>query len=418
MLTLRRLSPLLFVLLVSLGLGACGSSHKSAGAGSASKGTAAQASKETEQEQALKERFKGLAMPGQIAPGTVLAHVGSAPIMFAAVKRQMLLISPQAPLPDPPAYTACIARSKASGSAGSAKASEAALKASCQQSYKQTFQSALSATIHTQWLYGEATEERIKVSAMEVQKEFAIAKRQFRSEAEFAGYRRSTGQSIGDMLSEIKLGKLNDAIFENIKSKEHPPTAAQIAAYYQAHKSQYVIPEGRALRIVRAITEVSALRIKQELRSGTSFASVARELAPTIAQPTTSKSAAIKDLLPHAIEEKALNDAIFAAQPHRLYGPVRVSSVRKTIAPEADSGFFLFEVSRTVPSRQLPLPRVKAQIVEVLAKSEKERVLAGTIAKIKAKWRARTTCESGFVVKNCSQYKANARGISGDPYTL
>jgi foldase protein PrsA len=418
MFDLRRATPLLFASLTILGLSACSSSNKGAGRTSATKSTIAQASKETEQEQALKERFKGLSTPGAIAPNTVLAHVGSVPITFAAVKRQMLLLSPQVPLPDPPAYTACIARRKASRSAGSAAASEAALEASCQQSYEQTFQSALSATIHTQWLYGEAAEEGIEVSRNEVQKEFEIAKRQFRSEAEFAGYRKSTGQSIADMRSEIKLNKLSDGIFKNIKDKEHAPSGAQIAAYYQAHKSQYLLPEGRALRIARAITEVSALRIKQELQSGTSFASVAKELSPTIAQPTTSKDGAIKDLLPHVFEEKTLNDAIFAAQPHRLYGPVRVSSVRKTIAPEANSGFFLFEVTRTVPGRQIPLSRVEAQIAEALAAREKERVLAGTIARIKAKWRARTVCASGFVVKNCSQYKSNARGISGDPYTL
>jgi hypothetical protein len=97
---------------------------------------------------------------------------------------------------------------------------------------------------------------------------------------------------------------------------------------------------------------------------------------------------------------------------------VRVTSLRKTIAPESDSGFFLFEVLRTVPGRQIPLSKVKATIADELAKGEREHTLSSAIAKIKAKWRARTNCRSGFVVKNCSQYQASEFGVSGDPFTL
>jgi foldase protein PrsA len=405
-----------------LTLTACGNSHRatnhSAGnQASSNKTSAAKVTPQAEQAQALRESLKGIAAPGKIAPSRVLAHVGSKPVTFATVQHQMFLRSPQSPLPDPPSYTACVARLKAAAKANSPGQPEVTLKETCQQHYEQLLQSALSSTIHAQWLIGEAAEEGASVSAKEVHEEFELSRKQFRTEAEFATYRKSSGQTIADMMAEIKLGKLTDKIFENIKKKEHPVTGAQVAAYYDAHRGKFAIPEGRDLKILRTATEVSALRAKQQLQSGKSFQSIVKGLSK-IAQPITAKNGEVKGLVPHLFEEKPLNDAIFSAKLHRLYGPVRISSLRKTIAPESNSGFFLFEVTRTVPKRQIPLSKVKATIAAELAKGEKERTLATSVRAFKAKWRERTSCEPGFVVKNCRQYKANERGIGGDPYTL
>jgi hypothetical protein len=401
---------------------ACGASGKPKQSSVASSAKRAQQTKSAqegqlgrEQTQALAESTRQLATPSKLAPSTVLAHVAGVPITFASVQQQMVLKSPQTPLPDPPAYSACIARVK--GTQAGLGRSEAKLKEVCQQSYEQIFQAALSAAIHNQWLIGEAAEEGIHVSSGEVQKEFAQSKKQFRTEAEFATYRKSSGQTISEMLFEIKLGKLVNGIFKNIEGKERPVTEATVAAYYRAHQSQFTIPEGRTLRILRTTTEAAALRARQQLKAGKSFASIVAELAG-IGQPITAKDGEIEDLLPGVFGEKVLNDAIFSAQPGRLYGPVRVASVRRTIAPESDSGFFLFEVLRKVPAHSTALSQVKASIHEELFKAEKERTVSSAIAQIKAKWKARTDCEPGFVVKNCKQYEGSAKNEPGDRFTL
>ena len=425
---LRSLLPALCALLaLSLALSACGSSAKpkpSSATQSASKSApstpASRAASEAAQAasaraKALAEDTSQLATPTKLAPSTVLAHVGGVPITFKDVQRQMFLKSPQTPLPDPPSYSACIARVK--GTQSGTGRSEAQLKEACELSYKQLFQLALSTAIHSQWLIGEAAEEGVRVSPAEVKEEFNASKKQFRSEAEFAAYRKGSGQTISDMLFEIKLGKLSTGIFKNIQSKERPVTEASVAAYYRSHQSRFRIPEGRDLRILRTTSEAAALRARQQLKAGKSFASVAKELVG-IGQPILSKNAEVKDLVPGVYGEKVLNDAIFSAAPHRLYGPVRVASVRRTIAPESDSGFFLFEVLASVPAHTTPLAQLKTQLKEELLKAEKERTVSGAIAKIRAKWIARSDCQSGFVVKNCSQYKGSSQTEAGDPFTL
>ncbi len=417
-----------------LALSACGSSSKPKQSSLASSATSTQSSQTTqpakssnssnesleakierEQAQARTEGVSQLAAPTKLAPSAVLAHVGGVPITFASVRQQMMLKSPQTPLPDPPDYSACIARTK--GAQAGVGRSQAQLKEACKQSYEQIFQAALSNAIHNQWLIGEAAEEGVHVSSREVQEELEQSKKEFRTEAEFTTYRKSSGQTIADMLFEAKVGKLADGIFKNIKSKERPVTDATVAAYYSSHRSQFTIPEGRALQILRMTSEAAALRARQQLRAGKSFQSIVAEL-PGIGQPVTSEHGEIKDLVPGVFGQKVLNDAIFSAQPNRLYGPVRVATVRRTIAPEADSGFFLFEVLHKVPEHLTPLSQVKAKLHEELLKSEKESTLGDAIAQIKAKWRSRTSCQSGFVVKNCSEYTGSTKDERADRFTL
>ena len=409
---------LLALLAVALLLSACGSSshapkHPS---GSVSSAATTQASAEAEKAQALMESTSGLTPPpGQIAPTSVLAHVGSIPITFASVQHQMVLASPQAPLPDPPAYSSCIARLK--GTPAGSTQPEAALKASCQQSYEHLLQIALSASLHSQWLLREAAAEGIAVSEREVREEFAASKAQFRTAAEFASYRKSTGQTIADMMSEIKLGKLTDRIFANIRKKEHPISAGELSAYYRAHPQLFTIPEGRNVQILRTTTEASALRAKQEIQSGKSFQSIVKELS-TVAQPITAKDGEVKDLIPHLFEEKRLNSAIFQAKLDRLYGPITIVEAHPTIGPEAGAGSYVFEVKAIIPARPVGLAQVKGQILQQLAKSEKEKTLSGAIAAIKAKWRSQTVCEPGFVVKNCRQFRGSEKDGTADPFTL
>jgi hypothetical protein len=400
-------------LALCLALSACGSS-KTKGDTGATAATASRAqSPQAEKAAAEREALSGLAPPRALSPDTVLARVGSAPITYATVRHQMQLKSVGSPLPEPPAYSACIAHQKAAAGTGS----PAALKQACETFYQQLLAAALTLSIHARWLLGEAAEEGLRVTPRELEREFQASKQQFRTEAEFSAYRKSTGQSVSDMFAELKLGKLTDGIFKNIKRRERAVTAADVSAYYNAHSAKFAIPEGRDVRILRTTTEASALRALKQLRQGASFQSIVAGLSH-IGQPIGAEHGEVKNLLPGVFEEKKLNDAIFSAQLHRLYGPLRLNTLRRTIAPETNSGFFIFEVLGKVPGRQLPLAEVKAKIAEELAKERKASNLASSVAAIKAKWRARSVCEPGFVVKNCRQYKGPEATSSTDPYTL
>jgi hypothetical protein len=354
-------------------------------------------------------------------PGSaVLARVGSQPITVAAVEHLMTLQAPAAPLPDPPSYAGCVANLRATAAAKSiataAEQSEEQLKKSCGQTYQQLLYGALGSAIHNQWLIGEAAEESIDITPREVKQEFDQAKRSFATPAEFESYRKSVKQTVPGMLYDVKLGKLSQAISKNIERKEHPPSSGEVAAYYGSHRSQYTIPKGRAVRILRTINQLTAQKAKQELQSGKSFAEVVKGLS-RIAQPLTAKNGEIADLTPTRFGEKSLNDAIFSAKLHQLSGPVNVTARHKTIASESGSGSYVFEVTRRIPARQIPLSQVRQVIAKQLGEAQRLQTLGSFIAAFRAKWRARTDCQPGYLVSYCRQYQAKAGAVE-DPYSL
>jgi foldase protein PrsA len=344
--------------------------------------------------------------------------VGSVPIHFATITHFMVMKNNGEPVPDPPSYSACVARRKAAAAAkaleGAPQQSEAQLKEGCQKAYRELFEHSLSAATHNVWIAGEAREEGIHVSRGAVLHEFALSSGSFKTKAQFKAYLKSTGQTVAEMQSEIKLGKVSDEIFRRIKAKAHPATKADVAAYYAAHRQKYAIPEGRDVRILRTTSRASALNVVKELKSGKSFAQLAKQLS-AIGQPIEAEHGLVKDLLPGVYEEKPLNDAIFSAKLNQLYGPLELKAAHKTIAPETNSGFFIFEVIKTIAPKQTPLGAVRNSIAEELTKADAEKTLSTAIAAIRAKWTARTDCAPEYVVRNCRQFKGAALA---DRFTL
>ncbi len=421
---------------LTLTLSACGSAKKPQSQSTGASSTATQATNPNASTKAGKEErrqiaagqresISGLAPPGETPPATVLARVQGKPITFAQVAHRMAIIDAGQPLPDPPRYSACIARLKAEaqkppqpGKESLAGKSEAQLKEACQLSYENLLQEALNSEIHAQWVLGAGAEAGLHVSEAEVRREIAQGQHQFKSKAEYEAYLQASGQSPADLILQSRINKLTEALFQRIKARIQHPTQADVLAYYDAHlASKYTIPEGRRIRILRTVTQAAAEHAKQQLKAGRSFQSLVAELS-TVAQPLGAKNGEVADLVPNYYEEKALNDAIFSAKPHRLEGPVQVIAKHVTIAPESGSGSYVFEVLNSVPSRKIPFAQVKDAIAEELLKANQEETLKSGVAAIKARWKAKTTCIEGFIVKDCSEFKGSGEAIPQDPFTL
>jgi PPIC-type PPIASE domain len=363
---------------------------------------------------------------GPAAAHTILATVVGKPVTAAEVRTVMEEKSAGKPLPDPPGYASCSAKLKeeASASEPSKEAAElrgkneAQLRDVCRGRYEDGLRTALGNVIHNRWLAGEARREHIEIGERAVQEEFETARKSFKNSAEFETYLKGSGQTVPVMKDEIKLGKVADVLFEKAKSKDHPATAGEVSAFYDAHIQGFKIPDGRHVRILRTATEPSAQRAISELRSGKSFAAVVGELS-AIAQPIRAKNGEVKDLKPHLYEEKPLNNAIFTAKLNRLYGPLKVTATHRTIASETNSGFFIFEVLGIVPGHTVPLSQVKATIAQQLTTQQKQRNLASFVIAFRRRWTAQTDCRPGYVIiKSCRQFKAPKGALEEDPYTL
>jgi foldase protein PrsA len=339
---------------------------------------------------------------GQAITKTTLKHwLGIAASSSAATPTGQTAAKPV--VPEPPSYTACIAHLKAiepKPAKGQTPKTEAALKTECETQYKALQQQVLGYLIQFDWVSGWAAELGIKLSDAEVSKHFnELKKQRYPKEAEFQKLLASTGQTVSDILLQVKLQMLTQKIEEKITKTGKSVSEAEVTKYYNQHKSQYGEPEKRDLRVVLTKTEAQASQAKSEIQSGKSFASVAksRSIEPT------SKAAGGE--LPGVIkgeEQKALSEAVFAAKQGVLSGPVKTPF-----------GYYVFEVKAIHAPSQQSLTQVKSTIKQQLASQGQQGALAKAVKEFQKRWKAKTECRAGYVVQDCSQYKAPKTTTTG-----
>jgi foldase protein PrsA len=299
-------------------------------------------------------------------------------------------------VPEPPAFTACIAHLKATApkpAKGQPAPTEAKLKSECQIQYKALQNEVLGFLISSQWVLGEASSLGIKLSDAEVKKEFAkIRSEEFPKAAEFEKFLATSGQSVSDLLLRVKLNLLSQKIEKQIIKDKSKVTKAQVAKYYSENNSRYGTPEKRNVQIILTKTEAAAASAKKEVESGKSFASVAKRVS---IDPTSKANGGLLKEVVKGEEEQALDTAIFPASKNVLGGPVKTPF-----------GYYVYEVLSTTPGTQQPLSKVEATIKEQLISQGQQTALTKFTKEFKKRWTAKTECRSGYVVADCKGYKA------------
>ncbi|MGA2163873.1 MAG: peptidyl-prolyl cis-trans isomerase, partial [Solirubrobacteraceae bacterium] len=156
-------------------------------------------------------------------------------------------------------------------------------------------------------------------------------------------------------------------------------------------KSQYGKPESRDLRIILTKTEAEAAQAKKEIESGKSFASVAKSKS---IDPTSKAAGGEVKGVVKGQEQKALSEAVFAAKPGVLGGPVKTPF-----------GYYIYEVKAVHAPTQQSLAQVKETIKTQLASTQQQTAFTAFVKEFEKKWKSRTECRSGFVMQRCQQYK-------------
>ena len=309
-------------------------------------------------------------------------------------------------VPDPPKYTACIARTKAQTklAKGQKAPGEKELKSQCEQQYKSLQQEVLGFLISSTWVLGEANSLGVKVPDKEVKKQFEkIKSQQFPKAAEFQKFLSTSGQTVSDLLLRVKLNLLSSKIQQKVVKEKSKVTKDQIAKYYKNNPKRFGVAEKRNLLIILTKTEDQAKKAKQEIESGKSFESVAKR----VSIDPTSKSNGGK--LPGVVkgqEEKALDTAVFAAKKGVLSGPVKTPF-----------GYYIFEVESITPGSQETLKQAEASIKSQLTATQQQSALSKFVKEFKKKWMAKTECRSGYVVADCKSYKAPKTTSTAAPAT-
>ncbi len=307
-------------------------------------------------------------------------------------------------VPDPPKYTACIARTKAQSkpAKGQKVPTEAALKSQCEQQYKSLQQEVLGFLISSSWVLGEANSLGVKATDKEVKKQFEkIKSQQFPKAAEFQKFLSTSGQTVSDLLLRVKLNLLSSKIQQKIVKEKAKVTHDQIAKYYKNNPKRFGVAEKRNLLLILTKTEDQAKKAKAEIESGKSFESVAKR----VSIDPTSKSNGGK--LPGVVkgqEEKALDTAVFAAKKNVLTGPVKTPF-----------GYYIFEVQTITPGSQQTLKQAEASIKAQLTATQQQSALSKFVKEFKKKWTGKTECRTGYVVADCKSYKAPKTTSTSSP---
>jgi len=301
--------------------------------------------------------------------GPVAVRVGERTISAEAVAHWMSVLAPEHLVPDPPTYTKCVAREKPL----SPRSAWPALGQECRRQYRAIEQQALDLLISSTWLTGTLAQEGLRLSSSEVETRMR----------ESHGAAAEAGDAADERL--VAAAELAEAkIRQGLARGEHGVGNAQIADYYRAHRSQFLVPEKRYFDIENLKTQASALRIKREVESGRSTSFVSGILHEMIEQPSSTR---------YGSDEDAVRRAILDAKPNVLMGPLPVYGEHS-----------LFEVTRTIPARYRPLAQVRGAIERQLLAEQRRLTLTRFIAAWRKHWTAQTECHPGYVVQKCRQY--------------
>jgi foldase protein PrsA len=329
-----------------------------------------------------------------LPPGAV-AKVGDSEITQAEFDKWLkTAVSGQAQggtvaVPDPPDFTKCVsAKKKAPAPEGQDKPSDSQLKKQCKQEYDQLKREVMQFLIQAEWVQQEADQQGIEVSQKAVQKSLEDQKKQaFPSEKAYQEFLKTSGMSQEDILFRVELDQLQQKLTQKVTEDAKNVSNADIQEYYEKNQQRFAQPERRDLRVVLTKTEAQANQAKKALDDGDSWKQVVKRYS------IDEASKAQQGRLPAVAEgqqEKALDEAVFAAQKGKVEGPVKTQF-----------GWYVFEVEKITPASQQSLEQSKDTIKNLLRSERQQKTLDKWIKDFREEYKDQTDCAEDFRIPEC-----------------
>jgi foldase protein PrsA len=339
-----------------------------------------------------------LAGCGSGVAGNAVADMAGNPISTQAFRHWLYVYAvfqssqtPGAPVivPDAPNFTQCIAQLRKQVPP-TQKITDATLKADCNNGYKQLRDLTLDNLIREYWYQAYAASKKVKVTDAEVNQVFTTAKKQqFPSEAQFQAYLKQSGQTLQDVLYNIRVNQILRKLVAQAAPKA---TVAQATAYYNSHLSQFGQPATRNLRIVLTKTQAQAQTALNALQHGGNWNAVVKQYS---IDTTTKNSGGVITGAQKGRDEAALDAAAFSAPKNKLVGPVK-----------GQFGYYIVQVTDIKAGSQQSLAQVLPQLQTFLTQQGQNGAKTKIDAAILKKYQPQTKCRSEFLMKDCAGYKA------------
>jgi foldase protein PrsA len=274
--------------------------------------------------------------------------------------------------------------------------------------YEEMKTAALGELLDTIWIQGEAEELGIKVTPKQISTELEqIKKTNFKTEAEFEKFLKTSRFSREDVFNKVKLQLLSTQIQEQISKEAPPPSTAEIAEYYDSAKdAQYTTKESRDVRVVVNKDKAEVEAAKAALEKDDSDASWKKVATKYSSDPTTKAKGGLQPALTEELlqSQPELKSAIFGTPTGVITGPI-----------EVEGNFFVIEVEKLNPEKVQPLGEVSAQIKTQLTQQLAQEVFSDFVAGFTIKWQERTYCADDFVIEKCANYVGDGHPASAPP---
>lgn len=293
-------------------------------------------------------------------------------------------------VPDPPAFTRCIAtlRRQSRPARGQPAPTDVTLRAQCRQQNQQLVTQTMGTLIQNLWIEKEAKDQDVSVSDADVQRQLAATKRQsFPTDKAYQRFLKQSGMTEDDVLERVRIQALAAALTRKIQESAAPVTDAQIQSYYDRNRAQFSLPERRDVELILTRTEAQANAAKSAVQGGTSWAAAARQYSTDAASKATG---GVLRGVSEGQQDRAFDQAAFSAKKSVIVGPVK-----------GQFGYYILRVTSVTPARQTPLAEARTQIRALLQQQGTQQKMSTFVRDFQNTWRGKTNCREGFVVQLC-----------------
>jgi foldase protein PrsA len=235
--------------------------------------------------------------------------------------------------------------------------------------------------IESEWVAQEAAAQDIRVSDEEVERLWEAQQR--RSPKAYRQILKDSGLAEGDFRYRVKVDLLKGKLEQAIARKEPKVSDQDIEAYYEKNRKRFLLPERRDLTFILTKTKARAKQAKQALEDGEGWKAVIKKYS---IDPKRSRAQAVRG--PQLAEgREALERAVYRTGKGEINGPVKTRF-----------GWYVFEVTKVMPSSHQSLADAKEGIRELLYRQRED----AAIDRFHEDYRDKTVCADEFKAPECS----------------
>ena len=291
--------------------------------------------------------------------------------------------------PDPPDFQKCVAaKKKQPAPKGQEQPSDSQLKKQCEQEFDQLKTEVMQFLIQAEWVQQEAEAQGVKVTDKEITRSFEDQKKQaFPNDKAYKQFLEQSGMSEEDILFRVRLDQLQQKLTQKVTEDAKKVSNTDVEEYYDKNKKRFAQPERRDLLVVLTKTKAKAEQAKKALDDGQSWKQVVKRYS--IDEASKAQGGKLP-AVSQGQNEKALDDAIFAAKKGEVEGPVKTQF-----------GWEVFEVTKITAASQQTLDESKETIRNLLRSQGQQKALDQFIKDFREDYKDETDCAEDYRVAEC-----------------